>query len=145
MTPDQAAWVRENVWPAAMRKAHREQPLGTTHCACQWGGGACASGRHDICHVGVPLPVCETYVVTRTDQVLGFAEPYRHPSVSATGWHRTRTAQVWLADRVCAWSCSCGDCGHPRPDIAHRPERNPARPVVYETVPLFDLTPTGAR
>ncbi|MGV9779729.1 DUF6248 family natural product biosynthesis protein, partial [Streptosporangium sp. NPDC003464] len=44
MTPGQAAWVREHVWTAGMRKTHREVPGATSHCACQWGGGPC-SGR----------------------------------------------------------------------------------------------------
>ncbi|WP_031166024.1 DUF6248 family natural product biosynthesis protein [Streptosporangium roseum] len=143
MTPDQAAWVREHAWPKAMLKAHNEHPGATSHCACQWGGGSCLSAwkpRHDTCHIGVPLPVCETYIVTRTGGVAGFAEPYRHPSVSATGWHRVATAMVWLADRLCAWACPC-DCGHlgPAPAHAMRPAPPPAPEFTADGLELVML------
>uniref|UniRef100_UPI0005925736 hypothetical protein n=1 Tax=Nocardiopsis potens TaxID=1246458 RepID=UPI0005925736 len=49
-----------------------------------------------------------------------FAEPYAHPTPSATGRHRTAVAQVWLADRVCRWVCSCG---------CHTAPTEPPRPV----------------
>ncbi|MFB9891537.1 DUF6248 family natural product biosynthesis protein [Planobispora takensis] len=105
-----------------MRRIYAERPGYYTACACQYGGGACLSsdkpGRHARCHLGAPLPQPETLIVGHDQMAAAFTEPYRHPAVSATGWHPTRTAQVWLADRVCAWSCPC-ECGHPGPEPAH--------------------------
>lgn len=149
MTPEAAAWVRENVWTQAMRKMFNEVPGYYLVCACQSSGPCHNSkdpGRHERCHVGVPLYRYETIISSLGGTaVLAFRQPYRYPTASATGWHHDTLAMVWLADRVCAWSCSCTDCGHPRTDIAHAPEKNPMRPIRYELVelPPFDLTPTG--
>lgn len=81
-------------------------------------------GRHQRCHLGVPLPLSETIIMGRDQVAAAFVEPYRYPAASATGWHPTRAAQVWLADRTCRWSCPC-DCGHPGPEPAHSPARHP--------------------
>ncbi|MEV4179903.1 DUF6248 family natural product biosynthesis protein [Streptosporangium canum] len=145
MTPDQAAWVREHVWTAGMRKTHREVPGFYPMCACQYSGGPC-SGRlpqHGTCHIGVPLPMPECHISTRHGGVAAFTAPYRHPTASATGWHYTTAAQLWLADRRCAWWCRC-DCGHPYVP-AHAPEKNPARPIRYEAVELPGLELAGVR
>lgn len=129
MTPEQAEWVRENAWTPSMTKLYGEMPGYFTLCHCQAIGSPCKNAgqpRHDICHLGAPLPAPETYIVTRRGGVAGFAEPYTHPSVSATGWRHSNAAMVWLADRVCAWSCPCQDCGHPR-GSAHASENHPHR------------------
>ncbi|WP_431897874.1 DUF6248 family natural product biosynthesis protein [Nonomuraea sp. bgisy101] len=142
MTPDEAAWVREYAWTQSMRKVHAEVPGFYLACACQWNGPCLNSrdpGRHSRCHMGTPMYEYETIIAVRGGQgVASFRRPYRYPTASATGWHRSHLAMVWLAGRRCRWACSC-DCGHPRADIAHAPERNPARPVRYELVPLPGL------
>lgn len=147
MTPDEAAWVRENAWTGAMRKTFREVPGFYLTCACQWSNGPCnpSSGPpwHDTCHLGTPIPDYETIIGTRGGVgVAAFAQPYRYPTASATGWHPSHLAMVWLADRACRWACPC-DCGHPRTDIAHAPAKNPMRPVRYElaVLPGLDLLP----
>lgn len=141
MNAEQAAWVREHAWTATMRKTFREVPGFYAACACQ-GHGPCINTpkrpeTHLTCHVGRwPLPCYETIIAVRGG--LGpaaFRMPYRYPAPSATGWKYSRLAMVWLADRVCRWACSC-DCGHSRTDVAHAPERNPARPVTYDAVEL---------
>ena len=149
MTPDAAAWVREHVWTGAMRKTFREVPGFYLTCACQWGNGPCrpSSGlpRHDACHLGTPIWDYETIIGTKGGiGVTAFAEPYRHPTASATGWHRSHLAMVWLADRACRWACPC-NCGHPYVP-AHALKNNPMRPVRYEAVPLpgLDLAGIGA-
>jgi len=143
MTPDQAAWVREHAWTAGMRKMFQEAPGYWLVCACQSSGPCHNSkdpGRHQRCHVGVPLPDYETIISPRGGtRVCAFNEPYRYPTASATGWRRSTLAMVWLADRRCAWRCTCTDCDHSR-DVAHAPEKNPMRPIRYELVELFDLT-----
>jgi hypothetical protein len=68
--------------------------------------------------IGTPLPRLETSICGPRGGVVGFKEPYRHLSVSATGWHPTTAAMVWLADRTCRWACPC-DCAHPGPTPAH--------------------------
>ncbi|MEV4174020.1 DUF6248 family natural product biosynthesis protein [Nonomuraea sp. NPDC049709] len=141
MHPDQAAWVREHVWTASMRRQFAELPGFYLMCACQHGGpciNAKDPGRHARCHVGRhPLPRYETYINTPSDYA-NFRQPYRYPTADATGWKFSTLAMVWLADRRCGWRCVC-DCGHPCEDLAHAPDRNPMRPITYDRVPLFDL------
>lgn len=125
-----------------MAKDHAETPGRWHACACQW-TGPCLNdprpGVHDRCHMGVPMAIHETLILERGGQyVAAFAHAYRYPTASATGWSRDRWAYVWLADRTCRWVCAC-DCGHPRGVVAHDPKRNPARPAVYELVPLPGL------
>lgn len=108
MTPDEAAWVREHVWTQAMRKTHREVPLYAHTCACQSGLTSwCQHGQCDRCHRGTPQPGPAGYVCGGGggQTVLGFAEPYEHPTLSATGWHKSYDAMFWLADRICRWLC----------------------------------------
>lgn len=143
MTPDAAAWVRAHVWTPAMRAMFREVPGFWLTCACQHAGPCQSSARHpdrhERCHVGTPLPTYETIIRPRGGTgVAAFSRPYRYPTASATGWHHTAAAQVWLADRRCAWRCAC-PCGHPRTDIAHAPARNPMRPIRAEQLDLLTL------
>lgn len=113
MTPAQAAWVREHVWTPAMRATYATTPGFYTTCACQWGpSGWCANGSCRRCHAGEPSPGWAAIVCGPTgDKPRHFAEPFRHPTPSATGAHRERLALVWLADRVCRWVCphACHD------------------------------------
>lgn len=151
MTPEEAAWVREHIWLRDMREIYRDTPGYYLACACQWNGPCINDPRRDVhtnCHVGRhPLPGRETWIQWPDGRLCAFAEPYRHPTASATGWHYERTAMVWLADRRCRWACAC-DCGHPRDDIAYAPARHPGRrqpptpaalPGRYETVTLPGL------
>ncbi|MGW4476947.1 DUF6248 family natural product biosynthesis protein [Nonomuraea sp. NPDC004354] len=139
MTPDEAAWVREHAGTQTMRKTHAEVPGFYLACACQWTGPCLNSrdpGRHQRCHMGTPIYEYETIISVRGGQgVAGLRQPYRYPTASATGRRPSHLAMVWLAGRRCRRACSC-DCDHPRADIAHAPERNLARPVRYELVPL---------
>jgi hypothetical protein len=151
MTEEDAAWVREHVWTQGMRKMFKEVPGYYLVCACQSSGPCHNSkdpGRHQRCHVGQhPLIDYETIISPRDGiGALAFRQPYRYPTASATGWRSNTLAMVWLADRRCAWWCRCTDCGHSR-DVAHAPERNPMRPVRYETVTLpgFNDLPTRER
>lgn len=148
-----AEWIRRNAWPDYMRRIYAERPGYYTACACQYTGGSCMAGdkpgRHQRCHLGVPLPLPETTIVGRGQAAAAFAEPYRHPAASATGWHPTRAAQVWLADRVCRWSCPC-DCGHPGPEPAHSPCLHPhaqksRQAAEAVTLPALGADPVWAR
>lgn len=111
MPPDAAEWVRDHVWTAAMRRTYRTVPGLTSRCACECGPSShCTNGRHDQCGRATPLPSVETFICGPDGETVAcFAEPYEHPTPTATGPRRTYAAQVWLADRVCAWRCPC-DC-----------------------------------
>ncbi|MEV4096935.1 DUF6248 family natural product biosynthesis protein [Streptosporangium saharense] len=141
MTPDEAAWVREHVWTGAMRRTYAEVPGFYLTCACQW-NGPCLNdphpGTHATCHMGVPMYNYETIISGRGGvSVAAFKRPYRHPTASATGWHSSHLAMVWIGGRRCRWQCTC-PCDH-RHDVAHTPENNPAWPVRYEVVELPGL------
>ncbi len=130
MTPEQAAWVRENVWTGSMRKTYREVPGFFQRCACESGRTSwCVEGKHGRCHRATPMPHYETVITTKSEQVTEFAASFTHPTVSATGWRCERVAMVWLADRVCRWVCPC-EC-HTAPAGAG--------PAVFEAVALFDV------
>lgn len=109
MTDEEAAWIREHVWTQPMRKTHREVPGYYSTCACQYGVTSwCQHGQCGRCHRGAPLPGPAGYVGGPGGQaVMVFAEPYEHPTPSATGSHKTSMAMFWLADRVCRWVCPC--------------------------------------
>ncbi|MER7131209.1 DUF6248 family natural product biosynthesis protein [Streptosporangium saharense] len=138
MTTAEAAWVREHAWTGAMRKTFREVPGFYLTCACQW-PGPCLNGPrvHETCHMGVPMYDYETIITRGGVGVTAFAQPYRHPTASATGWHRSHLAMVWIAGRRCRWQCTC-PCDHHH-DVAHAPERNPRRPIRYELIELPGL------
>ncbi len=103
MTPEQAAWVRENVLRGNRPAADLERDL---RCRCQWGLSAkCRDGQCDRCVAGVPHP--ETYVRGLDGQITHFAELPKHEAMTVLGPCFTRAAQVWLADRTCRWLCPC--------------------------------------
>lgn len=110
MTPDEAQWVRDNVWPRVMQKAYKDTPAFFQHCACQY--GMCGACEREDCQRCVhksyqPFPSDECSITNRKWQVLAVPGGYVHPTRTATGWHRHGAAQVWLADRRCIWSCPC--------------------------------------
>lgn len=110
MPAEAAAWIREHAWTARMRKTYAEVPGFYTTCACQWGRSIhCGRGRHGKCAVGTPLRDYAALIVFDGGRPAFFPEPYTHKTdASATGPKFTQLAQVWLADRVCRWVCSCG-------------------------------------
>lgn len=114
-----AVWVREHVWTQAMRTA-----IGIPTCACHWGMTQhCLNGNHDRCHRATPQDFPATYITDANGCV-----PLD-----------TTTAQVWLADRTCAWRCPCS-CGHPPPEPKPkktRPKRKP-KPKPPPPVPLIE-------
>lgn len=108
MTPGQAGWVREHAWTQTMRKEYREVPGYYTSCACQYGASNwCQMGQCGQCRRADPLDVYATAVVRRKGHPAFFAEPFQHPTRDACGPKHSRTAMVWLADRVCRWVCPC--------------------------------------
>lgn len=111
MTPDEFAWIRENVWTAAMRKTWREVPGATTACACQYGTTLqCQRGDCDRCHRATSLTMPIGYICRRDGETpLVFTQPYKHPHATATQRVVTSLAMVWYADRLCRWLCPC-DC-----------------------------------
>lgn len=142
MNDEAAAWVREFVWTNRMRKAFADTPGAYQHCACQAGpSGHCNADRHTKCwHAdNEPQRSPEAYVCgTDGTSVLMFAEPFTHPTGSATGAKRTSHAQVWLADRACRWRCPC-DCHTGAPVTPEPPPA--AEPPIDKPVQLdlFDV------
>jgi hypothetical protein len=119
MMPDQAAWVRQNAWPAPWLRAYQHIPGTFLDCACQRPPSLnCQSGDHHRCaHDG--HPVRETVVQTSSRRAAQFSEPYEHRPPSG---HRGRRdahgrndlAWVWLAGRPCRELCTCV-CHQPAP------------------------------
>ncbi|MFP3990676.1 hypothetical protein U9R90_25065 [Streptomyces sp. E11-3] len=122
MTPDQAAWVRENVWPTSWLSAYQEIPGTFEHCACQQPPSLpCQAGAHSRCDHDAH-PVRETVVQTSTRRAAQFPEPHQHrPPAGHNGrrdaYNHTGLAWVWLAGHPCRELCTC-DC--------HRPDAEPA-------------------
>jgi hypothetical protein len=98
MTPEQAAWVREVVWPASwLRQFNGRRPELTLNCRCQYPCSLCARGRHSLCVVHDPAAPANDYQrVPRRETVLRFPNG---------AW-----ASVWLADRACRSLCDCARC-----------------------------------
>jgi hypothetical protein len=142
LTSEIAAAIRAT-WPKTMRQTYAETPGFFTHCACQYGTTPpCQKGRHDRCGRAEPLRSTETSICRKNFTVTNLPEPYQNPSdVSTTGPGRTRIAQVWLADRVCRWQCTC-DCHTPAPSTTEPPPAASTtglpRPANGQT-DLFDL------
>jgi hypothetical protein len=123
MSDVEAAWVREHVWTRTMRQTYKSTPAYFRTCACQWGRcGHCDRGDHKACTHGPrgyqPFPSPEGYITNAQQQVLALPTWFDHPERSATGWHRSAAAMVWLADRRCIWCCPC-EC---RSDEPVRPQ-----------------------
>jgi hypothetical protein len=115
VTPDEAAWVRANVWTAAMLKVETATYPGTyTQCQCQrFDCHQCQRGVHEDC-MRQPRQTPEGMVADKSGVAPAcFAEPYKHITVDGP-WKPTTVAQVWLADRICRWECRC-DCQGKRP------------------------------
>lgn len=100
MKADEAAWVREHVWTAQMRKTHAELPSFYSMCACQWGAcGHCKNGEHEKCAES-RAEVPATYIATSD----GFAAVIHHPGAPVGA---PIHAHVWEAGHRHLWSCPC--------------------------------------
>lgn len=111
MTPDQAAWVRDNAWPAWMRAMNNDYPgrgcFLFRMCHCQLGTCVPCSHnepRHDRCltrqHDGRPLGWdMAMYAWTRGRQPID----------------GRKVATVTVAGRSCRWTCPCGCWPKPVP------------------------------
>jgi hypothetical protein len=107
VTPDQAAWVRANVWTGHYRAALACSPDYMTRCACER-QGISSECRQGSCRCnGLALkPAWETVIGLPGGRIAGFPATYQSKAVTA--------AFVWLADRTCRTPCSHG-C-HTAPD-----------------------------
>jgi hypothetical protein len=113
MTPEQAAWVREYVWPSRMRHNFPPRP---GICSCTWGPcDACQHNMHRDCVTGDGVPVCDVtcgHVVSRSGRIVA---PVVHLS-----WQRP--CRLW---------CPCLHRSHAR----HRHVPQPA--IAGEQLGLF--------
>jgi hypothetical protein len=118
MKPNQAAWVREHVWPPSWLRHYRFLSGPFTDCACQKPPSIpCQSGNHRAClHDG--HPVRETVIQTHTGRAALFAEPYEHRTPVGRNGRRdaygtNNLAWVWLVGKPCREICTC---------FCHRPD-----------------------
>lgn len=99
MTPDQAAWVRENVWPPELaRTRYRHEDT----CTCTW-PCPCEEGEHHYCLTPAGMPAA----AVRVASVFGSA--YTAFSLSGILLHRERRADVVHLphQRPCRLLCRC--------------------------------------
>lgn len=131
MSDQAAAWVREHAWTAEMRHLNETRPDYYPTCSCQQGPcHQCTRGAHDRCRPKLQHSR-EAMVCDRTGVAFAaFAEPYAHRTIDGPPLP-TVVAQVWLADRVCRWTCPC---------TCTTRKRKP----VYEAVALPGLELIGA-
>lgn len=144
MTPDEAEWVRANVWTQYMCENYYP---GTHTCACQTGPSDwCITDRHTW-RRPKPRPDYETLILDRQGLFPAWLPgPFHHPAPYPcnTDEHRQNPlARVWLADRLCRRLCPCVCHTSTRPPAALEPETVPRTSWTYELVelPLFDLLP----
>lgn len=118
MSPDQATWVRENVWSALRLRNHNHIPSTTFACACQKPPSVeCQRDWHTSCrHDGHAIN--ETVISTSSQRAARFPDPYEHSSPVRSG--RNDLAWVWLAGRPCREICGCV-CHRPAPDPVKKP------------------------
>lgn len=112
MTPEQAAWVRENVWPSLRLRNHNHIPSTTFACACQKPPSVeCQRGAHGQCrHDG--HPVNEGVITTSRGRAARFLEPHEHRTPEGRLGRRLAygpndLAWVWLAGAPCREICTC--------------------------------------
>lgn len=121
MKTDQAAWVREHVWPSQWLRHFNHIPGPFLNCACQRPPSAeCQMGRHQACrHDGHPIN--ETVITTKARRAARFPDPYQHRTPA--GQHGSRLAHgtndvawVWSAGEPCREICNCA-CHRPGADL----------------------------
>jgi hypothetical protein len=112
MKPDQAAWVREHVWPPSWLRHYQFLPGPFTDCACQRPPSVkCQRGHHAACqHDGHPIR--ETVIQTHAGRAAQFREPYEHRTPAGRNGRRdaygaNNCAWVWLAGAPCREICTC--------------------------------------
>ncbi|ELP67618.1 hypothetical protein STRTUCAR8_08624 [Streptomyces turgidiscabies Car8] len=122
MTPDQAIWVRENVWPPIWLRKHTELKEPFLHCACQRPPSLpCQAGRHGACLLG-EFPVNETVIQNSRLFPATFPEPYAHRTPEDRHTFRLMhgrnvLAWVWLSGKPCRQRCTCG-CHRKAPEVS---------------------------
>jgi hypothetical protein len=131
MTPEQAAWVRDNA--LTPRIIATSGPLHL--CACQLGQSTwCHNDKHSKCaHLTNPRWYDRGTFETLLQRADG----------SGVTWPGFVQVDVWLADRTCVWRCSCG-CHAPASVPAPVPAAPPmaaavADPEAWGDGLLFDL------
>lgn len=80
MTPQQASWIRRNVWPPACQKSAEQLGSWKSSCSCQRSvaensSGVCASGEHERCNWGgtPPRRIPEAYLCIASGATYWFA------------------------------------------------------------------------
>lgn len=112
MTEDDAAWIREQVWTDGMRRVEFEVwPGYYSRCECQRDiCYSCDRGAHEMCNA-IPRQSDEGMIADKTGvHPACFKDPYEHVTIDGAP-KATTVAQVWLADRICRWSCQCACAG----------------------------------
>lgn len=112
MTPEQATWVRENVWPPSWLRHYQFLPGPFTDCSCQRPPSVeCQMSQHTACqHDG--HPVRETVIQTSIRRAAMFREPYQHRTPAGSNGRRdaygtNNLAWVWLVGPPCREICTC--------------------------------------
>ncbi|MDX3681400.1 hypothetical protein [Streptomyces scabiei] len=132
MKPDQAAWVREHVWPPVWLSNHNHIPSTTFACACQAPPTlACHHGRHRACQTGEFL-ANETVIQNSRLRPAQFPEPYAHRTPEDRHGRRLMhgrnvLAWVWLIGTPCRQICPCA---------CHQAVPMPTPTTVVESVQL---------
>ncbi|MFJ6841374.1 hypothetical protein ACIQRE_01745 [Streptomyces griseoluteus] len=112
MRVDEAAFVREHVWPPSWRRHFDELPGPFVNCACQRPPSLpCQRGDHRDCQYD-GHPVRETVVQTHAGRAAQFTESFQHRPLAGSAGRRdclgtNRLAWVWLAGRPCREICTC--------------------------------------
>jgi len=131
LTPDQAAWIRENIWPPIWLRSYEHIPGTFTDCACHKPRSPeCRYGDHDRCTPAGDVRY-ESVIQSKALRPMTFAEPYAHRSPVISGTNVL--AWVWLADRTCRSTCPGQEQAAVLP-----PKRQ------FELVELFDLAEVAA-
>lgn len=112
MKPEQAAWVRENVWPPSWPRSFNHIPETFLHCACQRPPTlACQAGRHRAC-LTPGIRDVETVIQNSRLIPATFVEAYEHRTPEdrigrRLMYGRNNLAWVWLTGVRCREMCSC--------------------------------------
>jgi hypothetical protein len=130
VTPEEAAWQRDNVWPNWMRKQYAENPGFYTHCACEWGMTAvCEIGQCHQCQGSARNPSPLATITSKRGYVTGFHAPHKHHEAKVDGSYGPHTdAAVWPAGTPCRWRCphDCHTKTRPEPDTP-TPKKKPTK------------------
>ncbi|MEU1553972.1 hypothetical protein ABZ517_14805 [Streptomyces scabiei] len=124
MTPEQAAWIRENAWPPSWLRSFNHIPETFLHCDCQRPPTlACQAGRHRACLTGEFLAP-ETVIQNSRLIPATFPEAYEHRTPEDRNgrrlmYGRNNLAWVWLTRVRCREMCACScHIAAPAPTLA---------------------------